>query len=183
MSQIIKNIEAKHLKKKVPNVSVGDLVKVKVLIREGKKERNQAFEGMVIAVQGGSVNRSFTVRKIFQGVAIERTFMLHSPKVTEVKIVRTGKTRRAKLYYMRERIGTKSIRLAEDKARMARETELRAKEAAEAKAEAEAAAKAEAEKKAKEEAEAKAKEEAAKAEEAKAAEEPKAEEKKDEETK
>lgn len=119
--KIIREIEAAHCKAKNPDFQVGDLVKVKVLIREGKKERNQAFEGMVIAVKGGGVNLSFTVRRIFQGVAIERTFMFHSPKVTEIAIARKGKTRRAKLYYMRERVGTKKTRLREDSSRIAKD--------------------------------------------------------------
>lgn len=122
MSQeILKEVESSYLKSKVTDFKVGDTVKVKVLIREGNKERNQTFEGMVIAVQNGGINRTFTVRRIFQGVAIERTFLIHSPKVVEVKIVRKGKTRRAKLYYMRERIGTKSTRLREDSSRIAKD--------------------------------------------------------------
>ncbi len=119
--QIIREIEAAHLKKELPVFQTGDLVKVKVLIREGKKERNQAFEGMVIAMKEGGINASFTVRRIFQGVAIERTFLLHSPKVTEVTILRKGKARRSKLYYMRERVGTKKTRLREDTARIAKD--------------------------------------------------------------
>ncbi len=121
--EIIKEIEQSQLKdeSKIPQFQVGDSVRVKVLIREGKKERNQAFEGMVIAIKGGGVNKTFTVRRIFQGVAIERTFVLHSPKVTEVKVIRKGKTRRAKLYYMRERIGTKATRLREDSSRIAKD--------------------------------------------------------------
>lgn len=122
MSQeILRSVEASHLKKNVTDFKVGDTVKVKVLIREGNKERNQTFEGMVIAIKGGGINKSFTVRRVFQGVAIERTFMLHSPKVVEIKIERKGKTRRAKLYYMRERVGTKNTRLREDSARIAKD--------------------------------------------------------------
>lgn len=122
MSQnIINEIENTVLKEKLPEFQVGDTVKVKVLIREGNKERNQNFEGMVIATKGGGVNASFTVRRIFQGVAIERTFMLHSPKVIDIKVIRKGKTRRAKLYYMRNRIGTKSTRLREDSSRIAKD--------------------------------------------------------------
>lgn len=122
MSQEILNSVAKeYMKESFPEFQVGDSVRVTVLIREGTKERNQKFEGTVIAIKGGGVNKSFTVRRIFQGVAIERTFMVHSPKVVDLKVTRKGKTRRAKLYYMRERIGTKASRLKEDSARIARE--------------------------------------------------------------
>jgi large subunit ribosomal protein L19 len=119
--KLIRAIEQAHLKSTTCDFQAGDLVKVKVLIREGKKERNQAFEGMVIAIRGGGINQTFTVRRIFQGVAIERTFLMNSPKVTEVSVVRKGKTRRSKLYYMRERIGTKKTRLREDSSRIARD--------------------------------------------------------------
>jgi large subunit ribosomal protein L19 len=125
-NKIIAELESSLLKEKEPEFQVGDTVRVKVLIREGKKERNQAFEGMVISVKGGGINKTFTVRRIFQGVAIERTFTLHSPKVTEVKVMRKGKTRRAKLYYMRGRVGTKSTRLREDTARIARDYQAQA---------------------------------------------------------
>lgn len=122
MSQeILRSVEASHIKKNLTEFKVGDTVKVKVLIREGGKERSQNFEGMVIAIKGGGINKSFTVRRVFQGVAIERTFMLHSPKVSDIKIERKGKTRRAKLYYMRERVGTKNTRLREDSARIAKD--------------------------------------------------------------
>jgi len=125
-NKIIAELESSLLKEKQPEFQVGDTVRVKVLIREGKKERNQAFEGMVISVKGGGINKTFTVRRIFQGVAIERTFTFHSPKVTEVKVMRKGKTRRAKLYYMRGRVGTKSTRLREDTARIARDYQAQA---------------------------------------------------------
>lgn len=122
MSQeILRGIEASQLKSGFTDFKVGDTVRIKVMIREGNKERNQSFEGMVIAMKGGGINRSFTVRRIFQGVAIERTFMLHSPKVVELKVIRKGRARRAKLYYMRERVGTKKTRLREDSARIAKE--------------------------------------------------------------
>lgn len=119
--EILRSVEFTQLKKEVPQFKVGDTVKVKVLIREGKKERTQAFEGMVIAIKGGGVNQSFIVRRIFQGVAIERTFLMHSPKVTEVKVLRKGKTRRAKLYFMRKLIGTKATRLKEDTLRITKD--------------------------------------------------------------
>lgn len=133
-------MEAKLLKGKEPEFQVGDTVRVKVLIREGKKERNQAFEGMVISIKGGGINKTFTVRRIFQGVAIERTFTFHSPKVTEVKIIRKGKARRAKLYYMRERVGTKATRLREDTARIARDLQEKADNANDSEAQEEATA-------------------------------------------
>lgn len=118
---LINEIESTLLKNNAPEFEVGDTVKVKVLIREGNKERNQNFEGMVISKKGAALNTTFTVRRIFQGIAIERTFLLHSPKVVDVKVVRKGKTRRAKLYYMRKRVGTKSTRLKEDSSRIARD--------------------------------------------------------------
>ena len=122
MSQeILNGVAQQYMKENFPEFQVGDSVKVTVLIREGNKERNQRFEGTVIAVKGGGINKSFTVRRIFQGVAIERTFMVHSPKVADLKVVRKGKTRRAKLYYMRQRIGTKASRLKEDSSRIARD--------------------------------------------------------------
>ena len=122
MSQeTLRKIEASQLKTDFAEFQVGDNVCVRVLIREGTKERTQNFEGMVIAIKGGGINKSFTVRRTFQGIAIERTFMVHSPKVVELKVLRKGKARRAKLYYMRNRIGTKSTRLREDSSRIAKE--------------------------------------------------------------
>lgn len=119
--QIIKAIEKSQLKATQFDFQVGDTVKVKVLIREGTKERHQNFEGMVIAIKGGGVNKTFTVRRIFQGVAIERIFLFNSPKVIEVKSMRKGKARRAKLYYMRKLVGTKKTRLREDTSRIAKD--------------------------------------------------------------
>ena len=122
MSQEILNSVAKdYMKESVSDFQVGDSVRVTVLIREGNKERNQKFEGTVIAIKAGGINKSFTVRRIFQGVAIERTFMVHSSKVSEIKVMRKGKTRRSKLYFLRERIGTKASRLKEDSARIAKD--------------------------------------------------------------
>ncbi len=122
MSQeIIRSVEKPQLKAKPCDFQSGDTVRVKVLIREGSKERHQNFEGMVIAIKGGSINKTFTVRRVFQGVAIERTFLFHSPKVIEVKVIRKGKAKRAKLYYMRERVGTKNTRLREDTSRIAKD--------------------------------------------------------------
>ncbi len=117
MQDLLKRIEEKHLKAKEPQFEVGDTVKVKVLIREGKKERVQAFEGLVISIRGSGVNKTFTVRRIFQNIGIERTFLVHSPKVQEVKVIRQGRTRRAKLFYLRKLIGNKATRLKEDSSR------------------------------------------------------------------
>lgn len=102
---IIKSIEHEQLKNKVPELKVGNTVKVHVKIKEGNKERIQVFEGIIIKKQGGGVNETFTVRKISYGVGVEKTFLLHSPLVERVELVRVGKARRAKLYYLRDRVG------------------------------------------------------------------------------
>ena len=104
-SEIIKNIEAEQLKADAPQFSVGDTVKVFGKIKEGNRERIQVFEGTVIKKQGGSNRATFTVRKLSNGVGVEKTWPLHSPNVEKVEIVRKGKVRRAKLYYLRDRIG------------------------------------------------------------------------------
>ena len=104
-SEIIKNIEAEQLKADAPQFSVGDTVKVFAKIKEGNRERVQVFEGTVIKKQGGSNRATFTVRKLSNGVGVEKTWPLHSPNVEKVEIVRKGKVRRAKLYYLRDRIG------------------------------------------------------------------------------
>jgi large subunit ribosomal protein L19 len=102
---IIKSIEADYLKEKLPTIHVGDTVKVGVRIREGGKERVQPFEGTVIAMRNGGINETITVRRIFQGVGVERVFLLHSPIIESIKVIRRGKVRRAKLYYLRNRVG------------------------------------------------------------------------------
>jgi large subunit ribosomal protein L19 len=102
---IIKSIEAEFIKDDLPTIHVGDTIKVGVKIVEGGKERIQPFEGTVIAKRNGGLNETITVRKIFQGVGVERVFLLHSPRIASVKILRRGKVRRAKLYYLRERVG------------------------------------------------------------------------------
>lgn len=104
-SEIIKNIEAEQLKADVPVFSVGDTVRVHGMIKEGNRERIQIFEGTVIKKQGGSNRATFTVRKLSNGVGVEKTWPLHSPNVEKVEVVRCGKVRRAKLYYLRKRIG------------------------------------------------------------------------------
>lgn len=105
MANIIDQIERENMKESVPAFSIGDTVKVNVKIKEGDKERIQAFEGVVIARKNGGVRETFTVRKISNGVGVERTFPLHSPLIAGVEIVRKGRPRRAKLYYVRELTG------------------------------------------------------------------------------
>ena len=102
---ILNIIEQENLKKNVPQFNVGDTVKVYVSVVEGTRERLQAFEGVVIARRNGGVRETFTVRKISFGVGVERTFPLHSPKIDNIEVVRKGKVRRAKLYYLRGRTG------------------------------------------------------------------------------
>ena len=102
---IIKSIEHEQLKNKIPELKVGNTVRVHVRIKEGNKERIQVFEGIIIKVQGGGVNQTFTVRKTSYGVGVEKTFLIHSPLVEKVELVRVGKARRAKLYYLRDRVG------------------------------------------------------------------------------
>jgi large subunit ribosomal protein L19 len=102
---MIKAIEHEQLKNKIPELKVGNTVKVHVRIKEGNKERIQVFEGIIIKVQGGGVNQTFTVRKTSYGVGVEKTFLVHSPLVEKVELVRVGKARRAKLYYLRDRVG------------------------------------------------------------------------------
>jgi large subunit ribosomal protein L19 len=119
-SKILEFLSAR-LKKDLPNVRVGDTVKVTVKIKEGTKERNQNYEGVVLKIKGSGINKTFTVRRVFQGVGVERVFFFHSPKIEKVTIIRSGKTRRAKLYYLRERIG-KSTKLQE-REKLAAQTE------------------------------------------------------------
>lgn len=102
---IINSIESEHLKSDLPTIHVGDTVRVGVKIKEGNKERVQPYEGTVIAMRNGGINETITVRKIFQGVGVERVFLLHSPLVDNIKVMRRGKVRRAKLYYLRDRVG------------------------------------------------------------------------------
>ena len=102
---IIKSIEHEQLKNKIPELKVGNTVRVHIRIKEGNKERIQVFEGIIIKVQGGGVNKTFTVRKISYGVGVEKTFLIHSPLVEKVELVRVGKARRAKLFYLRDRVG------------------------------------------------------------------------------
>ena len=110
---IIKSIEHEQLKNKIPELKIGDTVKVHQRIKEGNRERIQVFEGIIIKKQGGGVNATFTVRKISYGVGVEKTFLVHSPLVEKVEVVRVGKARRAKLYYLRDRVG-KAAKTKED---------------------------------------------------------------------
>ena len=102
---ILKSIEHEQLKNKIPELKIGNTVRVHVRIKEGNKERIQVFEGIIIKKQGGGVNATFTVRRISYGVGVEKTFIVHSPMIEKVEVVRVGKARRAKLYYLRDRVG------------------------------------------------------------------------------
>jgi large subunit ribosomal protein L19 len=111
-AEIIRSIETaeidrvkQELNKKLPEIFVGDTVKVGVKIKEGNKERIQPYEGTVIAMRNGGINETITVRKVFQGVGVERVFLIHSPRIASIQVMRRGKVRRAKLYYLRDRIG------------------------------------------------------------------------------
>ena len=108
MNDIIRKIEAEQLKENVPQFNVGDTVKVYGKIKEGNRERIQVFEGTVLKKQGGSTRETFTVRKFSNGVGVEKTWPLHSPNVETVEVVRRGKVRRAKLNYLRNRVGKRA---------------------------------------------------------------------------
>ena len=112
MNPIIDELEKPYMEKEVPDVNPGDTVKVLVRIVEGNKERIQAFEGTIIKKHGSGINKTITVRKIFQGVGVERVFLLHSPRIEKINIIRRGDVKRAKLYYLRERSG-KATRIKE----------------------------------------------------------------------
>ena len=105
MNDIIKNIESAQLKAEVPEFHVGHTVRVHALIKEGNRERIQIFEGTVLKRQGGSTRETFTVRKSSNGVGVEKTWPIHSPHVVKVEVIRQGKVRRAKLNYLRDRVG------------------------------------------------------------------------------
>ena len=108
MNEIIKKIEAEQMKSEIPEFHVGDTVKVYAKVIEGSRERTQVFEGVVLKKQGGSNRATFTVRKFSNGVGVEKTFPLHSPNVEKVEVVRFGKVRRAKLNYLRDRVGKRA---------------------------------------------------------------------------
>ena len=103
--EIIRSIESEQMKSNLPEIYVGDTVKVGVIIQEGGKERTQPYEGVVIAKRNGGINETITVRRVFQGVGVERVFLVNSPRIESIKIIRRGKVRRAKLYYLRDRVG------------------------------------------------------------------------------
>ena len=105
---VIDKITAKQIRTDIPEFRVGDTVKVGVKIVEGKRERVQDFEGIVIAIKGSGISKNFVVRKISQGVGVERTFPMNSPVIDSVTVVRKGKVRRAKLFYLRDRVGKKA---------------------------------------------------------------------------
>lgn len=110
---IIKSIEHEQLKNKIPDLKVGDTVRVHQRIKEGNRERIQVFEGIIIKKQGGGLNATFTVRRVAYGCGVEKTFLIHSPMVEKIEVVRVGKARRAKLYYLRDRVG-KAAKTKED---------------------------------------------------------------------
>ena len=108
MNDIIKEIEQEQLKAEVPQFRVGDTVRVHARIKEGEKERIQVFEGVVIKIKGGGIRETFTVRKTSGGVGVEKTWPLHSPTLEKIEVIRKGKVRRAKLNYLRDRVGKKA---------------------------------------------------------------------------
>lgn len=112
MNPIIKNLEAEYTTRELPNMNPGDTVRVFVKIVEGNKERIQAYEGTIIAEHGSGINKTITVRKVFQGVGVERVFLVYSPRIEKITVQRKGDVKRAKLYYLRERSG-KATRIKE----------------------------------------------------------------------
>lgn len=112
MNPIINELEKAYLKEELPQVNTGDTVKVFVRIVEGNKERLQAFEGTIIKQHGSGINKTITVRKVFQGVGVERVFLVNSPRVERINVLRRGDVKRSKLYYLRERSG-KATRIKE----------------------------------------------------------------------
>ena len=115
MANVIDKITQKQLNPNVPEFRVGDTVRVDVKIIEGNKERIQAFEGIVVARKNGGISETFTVRKVSAGVGVERTFPIHSPKVANITVVRKGKVRRAKLTFLRDKVGAYRIKERRDK--------------------------------------------------------------------
>lgn len=115
MANVIDKINAKQLNPNVPEFRVGDTVRVDVKIIEGNKERIQAFEGVVVSRKSGSVNETFTVRKMSSGVGVERTFPVHSPKLASITVIRKGKVRRAKLNFLKDKVGAYRIKERRDK--------------------------------------------------------------------
>jgi large subunit ribosomal protein L19 len=136
MNQIIQEIEKSLIKTNLPELNVGDTVKVFVKIKEGGKERTQGYEGVIIKRRGSGVGKTITVRRVFQGVGIERVFLIHSPRVEKIAVQKRGHVRRSKLYYLRQRTG-KATRIKE---KVGARKELMAANAAERAAEKAAAA-------------------------------------------
>jgi len=112
--KLIKDIENKFIKNDIPDFSSGDTVKVNVTVTEGSRERIQIFEGVVIAINGDGINKTITVRKVSFGIGVERIFPVHAPIVSSIEVLKKGKVRRSKLYYLRDRIG-KSAKIKEDR--------------------------------------------------------------------
>ena len=112
MNEIIRNIEKEQFRTDMPDIAIGDTVRVYVKVVEGNRERLQAFEGVVIARKHGGLRETFTVRRVSYGIGVERTFPMHSRRVDRVEVVRHGRVRRAKLYYLRDRVG-KSAKIKE----------------------------------------------------------------------
>ena len=110
---LIRAVEERHLKPDLPDFAPGDTLRVNVKVVEGNRERVQAFEGTCIARSNSGVGETFTVRRVSQGIGVERTFLLHSPRIERIEVRRKGKVRRAKLYYLRGRIGSKALRIKE----------------------------------------------------------------------
>lgn len=105
---LVKILSEKYMKSELPEMNVGDSVRVNVLVKEGNRERTQAFEGTIIAKKHGGVNETITVRRMSYGVGCEKVFPVHSPSIVSVEVIRKGKVRRAKLYYLRDRVGKKA---------------------------------------------------------------------------
>ena len=111
--KIINSIEASYLKSSIPKIEVGDTLKIGVLIQEGNKERVQSSEGVVICIHKAQLNTTITLRRIFQGIGIEKVYLIHSPRIKNISIIRKSKVKRAKLYYLRKRVG-KATRLKQN---------------------------------------------------------------------
>lgn len=107
-TKLIKQVEEKHIKQQLPNLSVGDNVKLGVLIKEGNKERTQYYEGIIIAQKNTRINKTITVRRVLQGIGIERIFLIHSPKLISLQVLKSSSVRRSKLYYLRNLSGKAS---------------------------------------------------------------------------
>jgi large subunit ribosomal protein L19 len=110
-TQVLEKVEKPYMKKKFPPFAPGDTVSVHTIIREGDKQRIQVFTGIVIAIKGSGLRKTFTVRKISYGIGVEKIFPLHSPNIEKIELVKKGKVRRSKLYYMRDRIGKRALKI------------------------------------------------------------------------